>query len=388
MTLAIVHPGNLDGDLICRRDEERAMQAYHPGDRPRRLEWIPDEWGRLFLGGSALVKRTATDYQAYIEAKRVEESSDGGFWGKQGNKAAEAHFNEFTDYQEIQVRCPLNSTHDLVGHIDAIIVYDAAGNDISRHAPQTWPPRIYLVVGEHKLQDPGDEDEASGNVDLARRQAVLYLSWLRHQLAAGVRHFPLGSDEADRAANGKSNSRPFTIPPHCEAIAERVSVRHWSRSQPPARVRTEVIDSGLLSQVEDRYRRKALAIHAGGEAALAWDNSPEGLREFKLTLTAQEAGVQEDDLARHVLGYALGLLREREWGGFKAASSANACAALVGAGVRKVRLQDPVTGELWGLPSVRGNAGGKGLTLLPNLRGEWSVERLEETLKKLNEEKL
>ena len=370
---------------------EAGMALYHPGQRTRLNEWQPDASGRYFVAVSALVKNTASQYADYIRAEAEAVDETNGFWGQQGNTLAEAHLAPQTPYREVQVRDPLGDfefggkarPYDIVGHIDGVIVQDAQARNISHLPTSQWPDTIYITCAEAKHQDP-DDGEAGGNLDRAERQATSYFSIMAKQIAAGVRRFPLSMDEAERVAQGKSDARPLEIPPHCAPVMRGVSLHIWPRNTPPALVVSKKVEPWRSAQCLDRLRRKAEAVLGEQGAAMAWDIGPEGTCEFKVTMSAEQAGLPNRPMLLNTLLAEQAARFEKAWAAQKRQAQGLVLAEMARASLRKTTLSSPdEAADIWAAPTFRSNKEGT-TWLTPNLRGAWPDERLAEAISLLS----
>lgn len=304
--------------------EDEAILLYHPGSRDHAREWIPDpaHGHRRFVGVSSLVKHTAKEYAAYILAAKDEVDENEGFFGEQGNALAEHHLKQLTPYRENQVRIILKaicSEHpsvpvipryaqlddppqfvcdhqhtlgeptktpcnakttgwDMVGHFDGVTVHEA--QELGIIDEQT---DFRLVLREHKHQDP-DDGEPGGNVDKATRQALTYSGIIDEMFDMGA-CFMLPSSLMTQGC------RLAPVAP----VAGMV-LHFWSRTSPPASVKARPLEKWEKVKMLDFYKRKAEAVIKAVETgdlshAIAWDDSPEGVQEFKRTITAIQAGL-------------------------------------------------------------------------------------------------
>lgn len=342
-------------DPLCKQLEEEALRLYHPGkdSRPHPVEWVPNpQTGRRFVGVSMLVKNPATAYAKRIIRAVEEVDVEEGFWGEQGNALAEYHLRQLTPYRENQVRLLLRARclvhpdvpviarypqlddkpeeewdhmHDVngvrtncngltpggwdfVGHFDGVTLHPT--KDLGIVDEET---DFRLAMREHKVQDP-DEGEPGGNVDRACRQGLTYGGMVDEMFEAGA-CFALKSD---------------LMGPGCRlaplAPVELLVLHFWPRTSPPAKVEARRLQKWEKVMWLDFYRRKAAAVIASVEAyealveaaglvgmtteearakraefektalsieggAFEWDDSPEGVQEFKRTVTAIQAGL-------------------------------------------------------------------------------------------------
>lgn len=370
-------------DPIGAKLEEVALRLYHPGSRPHLTEWTRDEKGRLHIGVSTAVKGSATAYARRIIEREEDDDEHDGFYGAQGNAMARAHFSQLTPYRENQVRIGLDADYDYVGHVDAIIVLDGAGNNISFDPPWRWPSKVFLCAGEHKMQDCG-EDVAGGNIDLADRQAKNYAAMLRKMLAAGVRHFTIPDD----FRGDDPDAQELRIPDGVEAGVWGTSLHFWPRNEPRAFVRARPLPQWEAAQVLDRYVRKATAIIASAragdtKAAMEWDQSAEGCVEFKEKVSAEAAGLPKVPVLAATLQAALFATYEERWCAEKKRAQGAVLAAMAQAGQRKLHLANPDDeDDIWAAPTFRSNVQGT-TWLTPNLRGNWDERRLVSTIENL-----
>lgn len=227
------------------------------------------------------------------------------------------HLHEMvSDTEDGPFRMPCNGKTfggwDFVGHFDGVTLHPVA--DLGIEDAET---DFRLAMREHKVQDP-DEGEPGGNVDRACRQGLTYGGMVDEMFEAGA-CFALKSD---------------LMGPDCRlaplAPVELLILHFWPRTAPPAKVEARRLQKWEKVMWLDFYRRKAFAViksveayeamvEAAGligdgtgltpdevaskrvefeKAALAieggayeWDDSPDGVQEFKRTVTAIQAGL-------------------------------------------------------------------------------------------------
>lgn len=377
MTIADEEASTIE-DPTDREFVRSAVGYFHPGNRPHPVEWKPDPIeGRLFLGLSSTVKNPAFDYAKRIVGQAEDPDEHEGFYGAEGNRLAELHFNTLTPYQENQVRIPLDSEYDLVGHLDGILVYDPdTGANLSHVEPGAWPKAIGLRVLEHKHQDPDEGIEAGGKVDLAERQAALGLAMLEMHLARLV---TLGKPMAlvvppDFQEGRVVPARPLTIPSHVESVAcDRVGIHFWPRTAPRARVIPHIIPQDVRARLRSDYTRKAYAVITAvrakepGLALDAWDLTPDGLQEFRRTPEARMAGIDPAELLTACQEMEHARQQLEKWEAVRQDRSAKGVAILKEKGVKSVEIQDPKTGAVLAKPTAVNTA--KSQYLKANLRG-------------------
>jgi hypothetical protein len=381
----------LVADPIDREFVREAVRLYHPGDkgRPHPVEWLPEPIeGKLHFGGSSIVKKTAWEYADRVVRQAEDVDEHDSFYGEQGNKLAEVHFNALTPYQENQVRIPLGTERDFIAHIDAILVYDLeTGRNLSFDDPSTWSEAIGLRTMEHKHQDFSNADEAGGKVDLAERQAVLCQALLRaHILRLRSQGRPVELIVPPDFNEGRTvPAKPLRIPGHVTDIDfSRVSTHFWPRNDPRAGVHARRLEITALQAMLDFYVRKAKCIQDAVDAkdanvALSWDTGTvEGLQEFRRTPSAWEVGIDPSRLLKLCLEHAYASAQVKKWDAVKDDRSATAVALLKEKGAKTCEVE--LDGKVVAKPTAANTAGSKSQFLKPNLRIPDSIPELEAAL--------
>lgn len=263
------------------------------------------------------------------------------------------HMHDVVDGEDA-IRQPCNGKTyggwDFIGHFDGVTLHPVAELGIVDAETD-----FRLAMREHKVQDP-DEGEPGGNVDRACRQGLTYGGMVDEMFDLGA-CFALPSD---------------LMGPGCKlaplAPVELLVLHFWPRTSPPAKVEARRVQKWEKVHWLDYYKRKADAVIRSVEAfeemlaqwqatnglnnpeedvkrdefekaalaveggAYEWDDSPDGVQEFKRTVTAIQAGLptapfrsliqevveakksrdQWDVLARDREASAVALMRQRD----------------------------------------------------------------------------